>query len=444
MKSYNGVNFFAKKNFKADLKRSRLYIILTAITMAIIFNLINISYNNIYTTTKQYYTKGITNDFSRLTTYSYPITLIQKQNLLIVVLITMLFAAICNANYIKRRAKEIGFVILNGGSLIDVMKYLMYMTGRCYFISLIIGTLIAIVLMPIISYIMNFSNGKEISLFSLNLEALGISLIYIVMQYILLIILNISFVVKREVIELLNIERTIDISDNRQVKIPSIIFVLLYLIPIILAVLSQDFEGLENLTNVIILVGILGIFGVIRFFIPKFIDKLKKKNFMHKGVRRIYYCNFIYSLSNSIIYILAFISSISYFIYNVVKFKRYDGMTEMNMFSIFLCSFIITSSLLYKLLVDTDEKMYIYWQLKRIGYNKSHILDIVVKDSILFFLISMMLPIVLIISSLVSYVKSGIYDFNLAVYSLVIVLIPIIIISIIAVVLNGKKVKESL
>lgn len=105
------------------------------ITVAFILNLINVSYNNIYAGKDLFYKQVILQALVYGQEYQeriaeIPLAVIQKQNLLIVICITILFAAICNMNYIKRKSKEIAFMITNGSSIGDVSRYLLYLSGR--------------------------------------------------------------------------------------------------------------------------------------------------------------------------------------------------------------------------------------------------------------------------------------------------------------------------
>lgn len=414
MKRSNGVYEFSKIMFKADIKATKFYIVLITITVAFILNLINVSYNNIYAEKNLILKKVVSRAFKDDEGFvELPLIVIQKQNLLIVVCITILFAAICNMNYIKRKSKEIAFMITNGSSIADISRYLLYLSGRCYVIAVVIGVPIGIILIPIFNLMIYSLMGKSGPIFAINIEGLLISLVYIFMQYLALVILNVGFIVRRSILDLMKVENTISFVDKRQVKIPGSIFIVIYILAVIPSFFGENTRGSENLSYVLSFVGLFGIYGIIEFFIPKFINKIKKREFMFKGCRSIYVSNFLYSLSSSLIYVLALVFILNYFTFNIVEYGNYQGIKEMSIFSIIFCCIIISFSLVYKLLIDTNEKMHIYKQLKILGYEKEHICKIVKREAILIFIVVLMLPIILIISALFKYAMVGIYSFKL-------------------------------
>lgn len=447
MRKSNGVYEFSKIMFKADIKNSKFYITLTTITVAFIFNIINMSYNNIYSNKGLTYKKLVYDSPYNLSNAFYielPIEVIQKQNLLIVILITILFAAICNMNYIRKKTKEIAFMLMSGSSISDITRYVIYLTGKCYFIAIVIGIPIGFFLIPVFNIIMNSILGKSDSLFTLSIEGLGISLVYVFMQYLTLIILNIAFIVRRNILDLINTENTITFIDTRQIKIPGIFFVILYVLSVLPSFFIGKYSGTENISYLLVYVGTFATYGMMRFFIPKVVNRMKKNKFMFKGCRNIYFSNFLYSLSNSVVYIMALVLVFNYFIFNIIEFGSFSGVKEMNIFCIVYCCIVISLSLVYKLLIDNNDKMYIYNQLKILGYEKEIICKIVKRESILIFSVALLLPIILISSALFNYIMSGVYSVILGGSIIFLIFISLLISWFVSSKINEKKVEEFL
>ncbi|MGG7324931.1 hypothetical protein [Clostridium baratii] len=157
-----GIYNFAKKTFRADFKNSIFYILSIAMTTAFMFNAINLAYNSvIYSTNGEVVVGAQQNYYGVTSQVVYPIPLLQKQNLMILVFVATLFAVICNKNHIKRKGKELAFIITNGASLVDVSRYLLYINGRTYIIGASIGLLSGLVLTPIFNTIMYKMVGTE-------------------------------------------------------------------------------------------------------------------------------------------------------------------------------------------------------------------------------------------------------------------------------------------
>ncbi|MBS6043499.1 MAG: hypothetical protein KIA08_12495, partial [Clostridium baratii] len=228
-----GIYNFAKKTFRADFKNSIFYILSIAMTTAFMFNAINLAYNSVIYSTKGDVVVGAPQNYYGVTSQVvYPIPLLQKQNLMILVFVATLFAVICNKNHIKRKGKELAFIITNGASLVDVSRYLLYINGRTYIIGASIGILSGLVLTPIFNTIMYKMVGTEGPLFTFDSEGLAIVAIYVAIQYGLIVALNFGYAYRKEIIDLMKVEKTKGLYDSRTVKVPGILFLIMYLIPI--------------------------------------------------------------------------------------------------------------------------------------------------------------------------------------------------------------------
>ncbi|MEG1002280.1 FtsX-like permease family protein [Clostridium sp.] len=436
-----GIYDFAKKTFKADFKNSLFYIFSISITVAFMFNAINLAYNqSIYSTKGEVVVEKATDYIGVVESFVYPIPLLQKQNLLILVFVATFFAVICNKNHIKRKGKEIAFAITNGASIVDVSRYLMYINGRTYIIGASIGLVIGLILTPIFNTIMYKFLGSDGPLFTFDTEGLLIVAVYVVIQYLLLVSLNFGYAYRKEIIDLMKVENTKGFTDSRNVRVPGTLFLILYLIPIVYSLTLPSFEGAEGAAYVSFILGSIGVYGIIKYFIPKIIKNLKKKRFMYKGLRRIYISNFEKMLSDSLIYVLALTIALNYFANSIVEYIEFDGMKGNLMFCIFGTSLIVGLSLFYKLMVETDEKMKLYNQLKILGYSKEEVVEILKKEYLLFYSIALLLPISLLIGNLIIYTCVGAYTITLTVQVLVIVFVPLVLAGIVSSMKNREKI----
>ena len=110
------------------------------------------------------------------------------------------------------------------------------------------------------------------------------------------------------------------------------------------------------------------------------------------------------------------------------------------LFCILGTSLIIALSLFYKLIVETEEKMYMYNQLKVLGYSKEQVIDILKKEYILFYVVGLSLPVSLLLGNLIIYVCVGAYTVKFAIGILLIVLIPLLIAGVVSSIKNREKI----
>ncbi|AIY84398.1 hypothetical protein [Clostridium baratii] len=436
-----GIYNFAKKTFRADFKNSIFYILSIAMTTAFMFNAINLAYNSvIYSTNGDVVVGAQQNYYGVVKQVVYPIPLLQKQNLMILVFVATLFAVICNKNHIKRKGKELAFIITNGASLVDVSRYLLYINGRTYIIGASIGLLSGLILTPVFNMIMYKMVGTEGPLFTFDSEGLAIVAVYVAIQYGLIVALNFGYAYRKEIIDLMKVEKTRGVYDSRTVKVPGILFLIMYLIPIGYSLTLPSFKGAEGAAYAWFVLGVTGVYGIIKYFIPSLIKKLKNKEFMYKGLRRIYISNFEKMIKDSLIYFLGLTITLNYFANSIVEYNKYDGMRGNLLFCILGTSLIIALSLFYKLIVETEEKMYMYNQLKVLGYSKDQVIDILKKEYILFYVIGLSLPISLLIGNLIIYVCVGAYTVTFALQIVFIVLIPLLIAGVVSSIKNREKI----
>lgn len=138
---------FCKKMFKATSKDSKFYIASIVVTMIFMFNTINISYNEaIYSTSEKTYTimelvrEPGSYDLKTVPFY-YSAQEIQQKSLIIMFFVVIFFTSISSMDYIKKRTKETAFIVSNGSYILDIVRYVGYMGGKCFFLGGTIGIL---------------------------------------------------------------------------------------------------------------------------------------------------------------------------------------------------------------------------------------------------------------------------------------------------------------
>ncbi|MGL4107889.1 hypothetical protein [Clostridium sp. LP20] len=443
-----GVYKFARKIFKVDFKKSIYYIISIAIMTAFIFNSINISYNdslylggNEYVEVQETIQSYVGENEVRI--IEMPVKVVQKRSLFILLISAAFFGIFSNISHIKRKGKEIAFMLSNGASLIDISRYLIFINGINYIIGAAIGLAFGLMLIPVFNEIMYILSGTSGPLFNISSEAILLALVYVFIQFAIVLILNFGYVYRREVIDLFKIQKRVNNHDKRNVKTPRVIFFMVYIFAVITTVFSRNIAGGEHAANVLSYVGTIGLYGVIKYFIPKVTDKLKKSEFMFKGNRRVFVSNSQKTLSNSIIYLLGTIIILNYFLSSIVEYYTSNAIVASSVFGIIGGSIIISLSLIYNLLVESGENINIYNQLRILGYKKKEITNILYKESILFFILGLSLALILNFSALQVYVSKGIISVSLGITIIIVELIPLLIAGIISTVLNKKKVIET-
>ena len=439
-----GIVSFAKKMSRVDFKNSILYIFSIVMTTAFMLNAINISNNEYiykgdsivgegFNTVAGKVEEGIEFFISRP-------ELFQKQNIFILLVVIIIFSTFCNLYYIQKKKKEMAFCLINGASLIDLIKYLLCVNGINYIVGTLIGLILGTLLIPIFNFSMYSLMGIKGNLFNFSFEALGITFAFILIQYVALVGLSFGSTYRYELIDLIKAENTITVKDNRTVKVPGLLFLVVYLLPIIYGVKTKGIQGDDIALYYLGIVGLVGILGTINYFMPKIINKIKDKSFMYVGARRIYVSNFMYSLHNAKLYFFGLGFSLLYFLYPIQRYSFIPGVIPNGIFCFAGSSIIIGITLAYKLSVEVDSKKVLYKQLKVIGYTREEISDAINKEYILFFGIGLLMPLLIIIVSLLVYVKLGTFTISFAAGIFASCTIPLALGGIIATASNKRKI----
>lgn len=418
-----GIMSFAKKMAKIDLKNNILYIMSIIFTSAFIMNSVNISYNNAIYEGAQ---------------------VLQKQYLLILVLGMIIFAYFCNSYFIRRKAKEAAFCLINGASLIDLTKYLLYQNGVIYVLGGTLGLLLGVFCIPLCNILMYTITGIWGSLFTFSIEAFLLTTIIIFLEYIIIVILDFGIVYRKELVELLNLNKEKNLVDNRVFKVNGKVFVLLYLLPVLFMIFFRNTQGSEHAMYVLTFLGAVGIYGVIKYYAPQNALKINKKDFMFNGLRKIYVGNFISTLKTSTFYFIALAGMLIYFAYGGINYGEVVGVKESCLFSFVGASIIIGFSLLYKLSVEADERKILYKQLKILGYHKEEISEILSKEYILFFGFGLALPLLLVTSALIVFSKVSSFTVTYSLALFISAALPLILAGIYGTVSNKKKILNSI
>ena len=431
-----GIYKFAKKMFNSNYKMNQRYIVSIAAIVIVIFNFINISYNeDIYSTGGEIINLTAPGPglYSPQQVVPVSINLVIKENLFMLLIVTAVFAVFCNFSHIKRKGKELAFIISNGASIQDVSRYLLFTNGISYFIGAVIGLLLGIVTSPIFNFIMNkignIDNGK---IFYLSFESILMAVLYTITQFVIIVILNVGYSYRTEIIDLIKVEKTITIHDKRNIKFPTIIFLIAYFSPVVVTMFVGNLEGGEAASYCVNYLGIIGIFGVVKYFIPKHINKIKDRAFMYKGHKRIYLCNALYSLNNNLIYLTGMTICYNFFLNNIVEYRNYPLLKAQGIFSIIGISFILGVSLVYSMVLESQEKSKLYNQLRILGYKKEEIVSIIRGEIAMLFTLALVMPTLCIICSLINYFITGVMTVSLVLRLAFIIIIPFILAGIVA------------
>ncbi|MDU5208747.1 MAG: hypothetical protein E6441_04725 [Clostridium sp.] len=440
-----GMLRYALLNIKKDLKNNSIYVFAIVISFITVLMVLNCFTNATYfegvdTVIVDESQNEIVQLDAKLQFFIEEPTLLHGQNFLILFLVVLIFTYFCNSYFIKNKGKEFAFFTLNGATLGDRVKYIMFENSIFFLIGGAIGTVLGFIFVPLSNILMYSISGHWGDIWTINFYMFKYTLLVFLFEFGLLALLNLGDVYRREPVELLNLNNNKSQIDSRHVKVPNIVFVILFLIPIIFAIFGGNTQGAEYAVYVLSFGGLFGLYGIIKYFVPSIGKKLSRMSFTYKGLRKIYIGNFISTLRGSLYFILGLVLSILYYSMITVRYSIVEGAISSSLYCYVITSMLVGLALLYKTIVEWERKIKEYRQLKILGYSKEEIINIIYKENILFFGVGLMLPVILLLSNFIVYIIAGYFSSVFSLFLIISAVGPITIIGILATIRNKNKI----
>lgn len=440
-----GMLRYALLNIKKDLKNNSIYVFAIVISFITVLMVLNCFTNATYfegvdTVIVDESQNEIVQLDAKLQFFIEEPTLLHGQNFLILFLVVLIFTYFCNSYFIKNKGKEFAFFTLNGATLGDRIKYIMFENSIFFLIGGAIGTVLGFIFVPLSNILMYSISGHWGDIWTINFYMFKYTLLVFLFEFGLLALLNLGDVYRREPVELLNLNNNKSQIDSRHVKVPNIVFVILFLIPIIFAIFGGNTQGAEYAVYVLSFGGLFGLYGIIKYFVPSIGKKLSRMSFTYKGLRKIYIGNFISTLRGSLYFILGLVLSLLYYSMITVRYSIVEGAISSSLYCYVITSMLVGLALLYKTIVEWERKIKEYRQLKILGYSKEEIINIIYKENILFFGVGLMLPVILLLSNFIVYIIAGYFSSLFSLFLIISAVGPITIIGILATIRNKNKI----
>lgn len=440
-----GMLRYALLNIKKDLKNNSIYVFAIVISFITVLMVLNCFTNATYfegvdTVIVDESQNEIVQLDAKLQFFIEEPTLLHGQNFLILFLVVLIFTYFCNSYFIKNKGKEFAFFTLNGATLGDRVKYIMFENSIFFLIGGAIGTVLGFIFVPLSNILMYSISGHWGDIWTINFYMFKYTLLVFLFEFGLLALLNLGDVYRREPVELLNLNNNKSQIDSRHVKVPNIVFVILFLIPIIFTIFGGNTQGAEYAVYVLSFGGLFGLYGIIKYFVPSIGKKLSRMSFTYKGLKKIYIGNFISTLRGSLYFILGLVLSLLYYSMITVRYSIVEGAISSSLYCYVITSMLVGLALLYKTIVEWERKIKEYRQLKILGYSKEEIINIIYKENILFFGVGLMLPVILLLSNFIVYIIAGYFSSLFSLFLIISAVGPITIIGILATIRNKNKI----
>lgn len=443
-----GISKFSRDLYKRENIENKTFILAIGIIIAFMYNVINTYYNEMLIDLSPGLTEITVNLMNGGTAGEYsmiqPLVGVVKGNIFIVLATASILIIFSSNLYTKEKSKNMACMMYSGGSFSDALKFLIHNSIKSFFIAIIGGITIGMLLSPLYNWIIYKSIGYEGQLFIIEWEGIGLLVGFLVIILIATIAINWGFVYRNDVMGLMKIDSAKRIGDKRRWKMHWEIMIFLYMIPFILLLVLPKNKGIQGYIEVGSYISLVILYWLIKYGIEEIFQWLKVKEFMYKKNRIIYFSNAIKTIKDSFMYIFICLYCLIYTLDSIGDILDKPGLKENLGICIIGIGVCIAVSIGYKLIVEFKFIIGRSDQMRSIGFSKEEILECVNAEVLTIFSFVTMLPLLIVVANIFGYVIEGkvssIYGFTVSLG----ILIPSYIIALGVSVFFKRKIERNL
>jgi hypothetical protein len=116
--------------------------------------------------------------------------------------------------FITTKVKELGIIIISGGSIIQTSLYIGIQTLIIEIIGILIGFVLGFISVPCYSYIINITLNVDLPLMDISLNALVLAGIFVVIQCFYSVLIGTGFCYRTTVTDLMNYNDKVSLDDT--------------------------------------------------------------------------------------------------------------------------------------------------------------------------------------------------------------------------------------
>lgn len=302
---------------------------------------------------------------------------------LLIVLCVLLVSYSCQY-YIRVNSREFAIVRLAGFNSFDLLKYMTIQSIIIILISSLISIFLAIILIPLVHYIIYTAFSINYSIFSVSNKVFLQTFMIILLTAVLIVFIELYFINQIKIPEMIENHNIVAYKTKRgAIKIPSAIFLILYLLG--LAIICYS-DTIIFGTSITLCVGAIGAYGIFYYIIPNYLQKridkkrLKPFNYIING-------NIALFLQQSKI-IISLIMLTAIVIPILIFNTEENSIYYLQLHIIFILINIVCCMTLYnKFNVDFSGKKELYKNLYKLGLTFSDIKNVVIKEVLFIFVL---------------------------------------------------------
>ncbi|MDD3027023.1 MAG: hypothetical protein PHI41_03115 [Erysipelotrichaceae bacterium] len=295
--------------------------------------------------------------------------------------------------FMTKKSSAFAILGMSGSHYMKTTRFLMYQLFVLLGIGISIGIGLGILATFVANRVIYDYLGIDSTIFTLMPSAFGALIAVFGTIVLVLVIVSMGYVFRNDILALLSQGRETIKRDKRALKIPSLFFVALYLYGIFAGLTAKtvnDFTGVG-------MIGCVGSIGIIRYFIPEYVAKLKKKSLITRKVALIALSNFVEIIERSVAVIAMTIFSL--IIVGAMMFGQYQDRRAfiIILIGLFVIIALLFTSILFKVMVEVETRKHFFDNVYHIGYTKAQIIRIINLELLLYYGVIVVMPLIYLV-----------------------------------------------
>ena len=394
---------FSLKMLRLDFKKCFFYGLSLVISTSIIFVFFNYI-DNIH----------IGNGFDEKNGFTQVLSLI-------IIIIACANACFANSFFISKKTNELAIASMSGASVFALTGYILVQNFVIMLLSIPLGFGLGYIFNHFFNQYVYSILNVQANTFYISSEALVLSIIVVLTEIAALTLVNAGYAYRSEIKTLLTQDQAMNKKSNKPIKTPVIIYWIIYLMPIFLFFKIS----LEPMSFVVLsMLGTFGISGLLKVGISKIITH-RQKSHLTSPRSLITYGNLSYTIKTTGLLMTIIIISIILLIGFMISFIDQPKDLMIIILSYGIIIFLMSTSILYKIVLEMTSRTKLYQSLYKLGYLKKDLRAIMKKEMILLYSIILFFPSSYCILMLLRFIIAGVVEANFALLVILAYIIPI-------------------
>lgn len=379
-----GVFLFSLKMLKKEYKKSFMYAFTLMFTIAVCFIFFNILENPLLKTHEAMQGGG---SWAQM---SVPIT---TGLAFLVIMFCSAMIIFANNFFLTKKTKEIAIMTMSGANFIDMTLYLLYQNLVIILIVMPIGLLIGYLSSIISNQLMYHYLNIQGSIYQTSVSAFFNTFASICAMLFAVLIYSSGYIYRHDIQYMLSTQTVNEYEDKRIIRFPPQFYICLYIFGIILMMFSTYYVSVFIFPC---LIGIIGGAGLLKYSIPNFFTKLKRRKYINHQILLVSISNLSYSLKKSIflvsLYTISSASMIALLVSQQNNIK--DFITIVIGYAVIIM--LLSIGLLYKYSSEAMNRKIFFYNLYKLGYTRKKIKTIIKYEVLLYYFLMILMPLIYI------------------------------------------------